>query len=71
MSDRYELPGGWGIRRQHTVEPQWAIQFMGMDWIKIEDFLAPGKGGVSTLDEEMRKFAEAIGATPVSSSVIG
>jgi hypothetical protein len=68
VGDRYKLSGDWGLR-QLVVDPQrpsWAIQFKGMDWIKVSDFLPPAQNGRSTLDEDMRAFAEAIGGVPVS-----
>lgn len=63
MAAKYKLPGHWGLRELIVDDkrPQWAIQFRGMDWIKIEDFLPPGKNGRSTLAENMHAFAKAIG----------
>ena len=64
MAERYELAGDWGLRPLSEGDPQrpaWAIQFKGMDCIRVSDFVAPAADGRSTLDEEMRAFAEAIG----------
>ncbi len=68
MADKYQLAGEWGLRKLITdpQRPTWAIQFKGMDWIKVCDFLPPVPNGRSGLDEDMRAFAEAIGGKPVA-----
>lgn len=63
MDERYTLAGDWTLRRCVTGDPQrpqWAIQFKGMDWCQITDFLPPAQNGRSTLDDDMRNLARAI-----------
>jgi hypothetical protein len=56
--DRFKLTEKWALRR--TKSNYWTIQYMGMDWLKIEEFLAGV--GVSTIDVEMEKFVAALTA---------
>lgn len=57
MTERLKLPGYWSLRKLGVEPSQWALQFRGMDWIKISDFLPPIDPARSTLDDEMRAFA--------------
>jgi hypothetical protein len=69
MADEiYKLAGDWGLRclSDDPREPRWSIQFKGMDWIKVEDFLPPAENGRSTLSDDMRAFAAALSATPLT-----
>jgi hypothetical protein len=38
MSEVIKLSPNWGLRRLVTSEPAWAIQYMGMDWLRISEF---------------------------------
>ncbi len=61
MTETIKLPGEWSLRRLSLAdETQWALQYMGMDWMRIYEFMpTPGSG---TIDEEIRKFAAAMNA---------
>ncbi len=62
MTETIKLPGEWGLRRLSLAdETQWALQYMGMDWLYIREFL-PTSGSCTVIDEEIRKFAAAMNA---------
>ncbi len=64
MTETIKLPGEWGLRKLSLAdETQWAIQYMGMDWMRIyvREFL-PTPGSGTAIDEEIRKFAAAMNA---------
>lgn len=55
MSEALQLTRHWSLRKLVTAgRPQWALQYKGMDWAKISEFLEAGN---STLDQELRNFA--------------
>lgn len=58
MSETLQLTGSWSLRKLVTAgRPQWALQYKGMDWAKISEFLEAGN---PTLDQELRNFAADI-----------
>jgi hypothetical protein len=61
--ERIQLTEKWGLRKLHEGDPKrqrWALQYLGMDWLVISEFLGPGEGGSSLIDRELRAFADAI-----------
>jgi hypothetical protein len=61
MTERIKLPGQWGLRKLKLADrSEWALQFMGMDWLRISEFLPGENRGDDWLDETMQKFADDI-----------
>jgi hypothetical protein len=65
MSDTIKLPGKWSLRKQVLLdESVWALQYGGMDWIKISEFLPARPSDPPSardwLDNEIREFAAAM-----------
>jgi hypothetical protein len=59
--DRFQLTKRWGIRKLKEAGPgAWAIQYLGMDWLRVIEFLPPTDGNSASMDSEMRKFAAEI-----------
>ena len=61
--DRIQLSKNWGLRKLNEGDPKrerWALQYLGMDWLVISEFLPPGKDGVCTIGDELRKFASEV-----------
>jgi hypothetical protein len=57
MTERLQLTDKWSLRKlQLGDRSEWALQFMGMDWVRISEFL-PSPSAPTWLDDEMRKFA--------------
>lgn len=55
-----KLPGKWALRKLSlTGRSEWALQFMGMDWIRISEFL-PQNPPRDALDNDIRNFAAAM-----------
>lgn len=65
MTDECEhikLPGEWSLRKLSLANrSEWALQFKGMDWIRISEFLPQQPPGTS-LDDDIRKFAADMNA---------
>jgi hypothetical protein len=60
MTERIKLPGDWSLRKLPLAgRSEWALQYHGMDWIRISEFLPQMPPGTA-LDDDMRKFAEAM-----------
>lgn len=59
MDEQYiELSKNWRLRKLSLGDrSEWALQYHGMDWLRITEFLQSGN---STIDEEIRKFADEI-----------
>ena len=56
--DRIQLSKNWGLRKLNEGDPKrerWALQYLGMDWLVISEFLPPGKDGVCTIGDELRR----------------
>jgi hypothetical protein len=61
--DRIQLSKNWGLRKLNEGDlkrERWALQYLGMDWLVISEFLPPGKDGVCTIGDELRKFASEV-----------
>lgn len=57
-----KLPGQWSLRKLALADrSEWALQFNGMDWIRISEFL-PGPPADSGLDDDIKKFADDMNA---------
>lgn len=51
-----KLPHPWSLRKLKVSSgSEWALQYHGMDWIAIKEFLPTAR---TPLDAEMKKFAE-------------
>ena len=62
MSEVIKLTEQWGLRklRLGLDRCEWALQYRGMDWIRMSEFL-PSKNETS-MDDDIHKFAEAVRA---------
>jgi hypothetical protein len=60
MRERINLPGDWSLRKLPLPDrSEWALQYHGMDWIRISEFL-PLKPSGDSLDLDMQKFSAAM-----------
>lgn len=61
------LPGSWSLRKLSLDDKsEWALQYLGMDWIRISEFL-PQRPPGTALDEDVRKFAATMNGEAVGS----
>jgi len=60
MSDeRIQLTEQWGLRKLQLADrSEWALQYQGMDWFRLCEFLP--SNDTTSMDNDVRKFAEAI-----------
>jgi hypothetical protein len=65
MSECIKLPGDWSLRKLSLVDrSEWALQYKGMDWIRISEFVLPNPPRSDSIDDDMRKFAAAMNKEP-------
>lgn len=60
MTEHIKITEQWSLRKLQLADHcEWALQYLGMDWIRMCEFL-PSKSDTMSMDEDVRKFAEAI-----------
>lgn len=60
MSEKFQLTEQWGLRKLQLGDRcEWALQYLGMDWIRMSEFLP---NAPNIMDDDIRKFAEAVRA---------
>jgi hypothetical protein len=61
VSETIKLTEQCGLRKLQLADrSEWALQYLGMDWIRMSEFL-PSRDPTS-MDEDIRKFAAAVRA---------
>jgi hypothetical protein len=59
MTTHIQLTKEWSLRKLQLVDrSEWALQYLGMDWFRVSEFL-PSKNTAS-MDNDIRKFAAAL-----------
>jgi hypothetical protein len=59
---RIQLTEQWSLRKLQLADrSEWALQYLGMDWFRLCEFL-PSKNDAS-MDDDIRKFADSVRAS--------
>jgi hypothetical protein len=60
--ERIQLTEQWGLRKLQLADrSEWALQYRGMDWFRISQFL-PAENNTTAMDDDIRAFADSVRA---------